>query len=144
TIAVPVVGLVLASQRPANPIGWLFLMAGAPLGLGGFFSAYGLHALIAAPGSLPAALAGLWLANWVWVIPFAALSFLFLLFPTGQLRSARWRPVAWYVGGSLALVEIAALVVATLGWSRPFSPPGSSINLPLAIIFLPATLPRLV
>src|SRR5215471_9713127 len=143
-IAVPAVGLVLASRRPANRIGWLFLTAGAALGLSGFLNAYGLRALRAAPGSLPAAQAGMWLANWVWVIPFAALTFLFLLFPTGQLRSARWRPVAWYVGGSLALVEIAALVVATLGWSRPFSPPGSSINVPVAIILLAAMLVSVV
>jgi hypothetical protein len=45
-IAVPAVGLVLASRRPVNLIGWLFLTAGAALGLGSFFNAYGLHALI--------------------------------------------------------------------------------------------------
>src|SRR5215831_14400151 len=143
-IAVPVVGLVLASRRPANPIGWLFLTAGAALGLGDFFHAYGLRALTAAPGSLPAARAGMWLTNWFWVIPFAVLSFLFLLFPTGQLRSARWRPVAWSVGGSFALIAIAALVVATLGWSRPFSPPGSSLNLPVGIVLLAALLVSVV
>src|SRR5215471_7926267 len=112
-LAVPVVGLVLASRRPANRVGWVFVVAGLGLGLGSFARAYGLHALVAVPGSWPAGRAAMWLANWIWVIPIAALAFLFLLFPTGQLRSARWRPVAWYVGGSLALVEIAALVVAT-------------------------------
>jgi hypothetical protein len=126
-IAVPAVGLVLASRRPANPIGWLFLAAGAALGLGAFCSAYGLRALSAAPGSLPAGRAAMWLSNWVWVIPFAALSFLFLLFPTGQLRSARWRPVAWFLAGSFALVGITALVTATLEWSHPFSSPGSRL-----------------
>ncbi len=34
--AVPVVGFVLASRRPANRIGWLFLVAGLALGLSGF------------------------------------------------------------------------------------------------------------
>jgi hypothetical protein len=53
-IAVPVVGLVLASRRPANRIGWLFLAAGAAIALGDFSNAYGPHALSAAPGSLPA------------------------------------------------------------------------------------------
>jgi hypothetical protein len=51
-MAVPAVGLVLASRRPANRIGWLFLAAGAAIGLGDFFTAYGLRALSAAPGSL--------------------------------------------------------------------------------------------
>ena len=32
-MAVPVVGFVLASRRPANRIGWLFLVAGLALGL---------------------------------------------------------------------------------------------------------------
>jgi hypothetical protein len=35
-LAVPVVGFVLASRRPANRVGWLFLAAGVGLGLGGF------------------------------------------------------------------------------------------------------------
>jgi hypothetical protein len=35
-IAVPVVGFVLASRRPANRIGWLFLAAGLALALGTF------------------------------------------------------------------------------------------------------------
>jgi signal transduction histidine kinase len=143
-IAVPAVGVVLASRRPANPIGWLFLAASTALGLGGFLSAYGQHALIAAPGSLPAGRAAMWLSNWVWVIPFAALSFLFLLFPSGELRSARWRPVAWFVGGSFAFVGIVALVSATLGWSHPFSQQGSSLTGPIVIIMLAALLTSVV
>ena len=39
-------------MRPANCVGWLFLVAGPGLGLGGFANAYGLPALVA-PGSLP-------------------------------------------------------------------------------------------
>ena len=139
-IAVPAVGLVVASRRPANPIGWLFLAAGAAVGLGAFWSAYGLRALSAAPGSLPAGRAAMWLSNWVWVIPFAALSFLFLLFPTGQLRSARWRPVAWFLAGSFALVGIAALVSATLEWSHPFTQSGQSFTGLVTIILLAAML----
>jgi len=34
--AVPVTRFVLASRRPENRIGWLFLGAGAALGLSGF------------------------------------------------------------------------------------------------------------
>ncbi len=118
----------------------MFLTASAALSLGAFCNAYGLRALSAAPRSLPAGRAALWLSNWVWVIPLAALSFLFLLFPTGELRSARWRPVAWYVGGSFALIGIAALVTATLGWSHPFSQPGSFFTGPIVIIMMAALL----
>jgi hypothetical protein len=44
----------LRYMRPANCVGWLFLVAGPGLGLGGFANAYRLPALVA-PGSLPAA-----------------------------------------------------------------------------------------
>ena len=140
-IAVPVVGLVLASRRSANRIGWLFVIAGAALGLGDFCTAYGLHALHAAPGSFPAGQAAAWLANWLWVIPIAALSFLFLLFPTGTMRSPRWRPAAWFVGGVFTLMAIGALVTATIIWAHPFSRSGDAAAVVVAIvIFLPAAL----
>jgi hypothetical protein len=86
-LAVPVVGFVLASRRPGNRVGWLLLVGSLALGLGGFVSAYALHALVADPGSLPAGRAFAWLSNWIWVIPIAMLAFVFLLFPTGRLRS---------------------------------------------------------
>jgi hypothetical protein len=68
-VAVPVTGFVLASRRPANPIGWLFVVAGLAVGLGGFSPGYGLHALVVAPGSWPAGRVVAWLSNWIWVIP---------------------------------------------------------------------------
>src|SRR5690242_8731463 len=45
--AVPVAGFVLASRRPENRLGWLFLVAGLALGVSGFANQYGLHALVA-------------------------------------------------------------------------------------------------
>jgi signal transduction histidine kinase len=65
---------------------------------------------------------------------------LFLFFPTGQLRSARWRPVAWFLAGSLVLVGIAALVSATLEWSHPFRQSGQSFTGLVTIILLAAIL----
>jgi len=142
-LAVPAVGFVLASRRPANRVGWLFLVAGLALGLGGFSSAYGLHALVAAPGSLPAGSASAWLSNWIWVIPIAMLAFVFLLFPTGQLRSRRWRPAAWSVGGVFAITVVDLLVHATRFWSDPFSTAsqtGNPLVLAPLIILMPAAL----
>ena len=54
-IAATCFGILLASRRPKNPIGWLFLTAGLTLGISAFGTAYGLHALLVEPGSLPAA-----------------------------------------------------------------------------------------
>jgi hypothetical protein len=53
-LGVPVLGFALASRRPENPMGWLFLAAGLALGLNAFAGPYGLHAVRVAPGSLPA------------------------------------------------------------------------------------------
>ena len=120
-LALPVVGFVLASRRPANRIGWLFLAGGLALALRAFAHHYGLHTLVAVPGSLPAGRAAMWGSNWVWTIPLAMLAFVFLLFPTGRLRSPRWRPAAWFVGGIFALATAEALVSATRIWSHPFA-----------------------
>jgi hypothetical protein len=88
-MAVPVAGFVLASRRPGNRIGWLFLAAGLSLGLNSFSNGYALHARIVYHGSLPGGRLFAWLASWTWVIQTAMLAFLFLLFPTGRLRSPR-------------------------------------------------------
>src|SRR5580692_3473455 len=125
-MAVPVTGFVLASRRPENRIGWLFLVAGLGLGLGGFTSPYALHALVTHPGSLPAGQVSAWLNNWIWVIPVAMLAFLFLLFPTGHVRSRRWRLAAWFTGGASALAAICMLIAATRLWVHPFTLPGQA------------------
>jgi uncharacterized membrane protein len=44
---------------------------------------------VAAPGSQPAGSAALWVSEWIWPISLAMVAFLFLLFPTGRLRSRR-------------------------------------------------------
>jgi hypothetical protein len=133
-VAVPVTGFVLASRRPENRIGWLFLVAGLALGLLGFSNQYALHALVADRGSLPAGQVFAWLSNWVWVIAVAALAFLFLLFPTGRLRSRRWRPAAWFVGGAFALATVGALIVASRLWAHPFA--SSQVAGLTALLFL--------
>jgi hypothetical protein len=120
-MAVPVTGFVIASRRPENRIGWLFLVAGLALGLSGFSNQYALHALVADRGSLPAGPVFAWLSNWIWIIAVAALAFLFLLFPTGRLRSRRWSPAAWFAGGAFALATVSTLVAASRLWTHPFT-----------------------
>jgi signal transduction histidine kinase len=135
-LAIPVAGFVLASRRPANRVGWLFLVAGLALGLSAFAQQYGLHALIAAPGSLPAGRALAWLSNWTWVIAFAMLAFVFLLFPTGRLSSRRWLPAAWFAGGALTLTAAAVAVYTARFWSRPFSTPAQAVTPVVAAVVI--------
>ncbi len=120
-IAVPIIGLVIASRRRENTLGWLFLAAGLALGVSNFCRAYALHALVVDPGSLPAGRAFAWLSNWIGTIPISLLPLLFILFPTGRLPARRWRPVAWFCGAVLLVLASGALVHATTSWSRPFA-----------------------
>ncbi len=120
-IAVPIIGLVIASRRRENTLGWLLLAAGLALGVSNFCRAYALRALVVDPGSLPAGRGFAWLSNWIWTIPISLLPLLFLLFPTGRLPARRWRPVAWFSGAVLLVLASSALVHATTIWSRPFA-----------------------
>jgi signal transduction histidine kinase len=121
TLAVPVIGMVIASRRRDNAIGWLFLAAGLALGLGTFSRAYALHALEVDPGFLPAGRLLAWLSGWLWAIPVCLLPILFLLFPTGHVPTRRWRPVAWYEGILLVFVTASSMLLASVSWARPFA-----------------------
>ena len=117
---VPVLGIVIVGKQPRNTIGWLFIVAGAALGLTTFGQVYGAHALVADPGALPAGRAAAWISNVLWPIPICVLVLLFLLFPTGHLVSRRWRPVVWLTGAIYLLLTTAGVIFATRNWERPF------------------------
>jgi hypothetical protein len=142
-MAIPVMAFVLASRRPRNPIGWLALAAGLGLGLGRFTDQYGQRALVGAPGSLPAGPVALWISTWIWSISLAMVAFVFLLFPTGRLRSRRWRPAAWFVGAVFTLSTAALMAGATREWAHPFVSFDQLVNPPVLaamIICFPAAL----
>ena len=142
-IGLAVIGVVLASKRPENPIGWLLLAAALMNGLEDFGLSYGIRALVVASGSLPAGRALAWMGSWLNGIPLGLLAFFFLLFPTGNLPSRRWRPAAWFVAGSFALIVATELVSSTRSWTDPFrasslgtSPIGLLLLFPLAVSFV--------
>src|SRR5215213_7793034 len=94
-----VVGAIVASQRPSNPIGWIFSTMGLLVGLGIFARGYAesWSASDFGPRSLGETAA--WFGSWWWtILIFIPTTFLLLLFPDGRLPSPRWRPVAWLAG----------------------------------------------
>ena len=91
-----VVGALIASHRPDNAIGWLFLGAGVSAGLGSLAGSYADHFVDTGDGPRLLGRTAALYGDFSW-IPFILVpaTFLLLLFPDGRLLSRRWRPVAW-------------------------------------------------
>ena len=105
TFGAPILGGLLASRRPANPIGWMWLGVGLGFALSSFAGAYASYAL--GPGSLPAPRAiGTVVAGVGWMVAMTLVPLILLVFPDGRLPSRRWRFLAWAVvaAGVLALI----------------------------------------
>jgi hypothetical protein len=107
-LAFPIVGALVASRRPENPIGWICLASGLLfmlLAVTDNYSSYGG----ARPGSLPFPVAVGTIGNqWLWVPTVGLLGiYLILLFPDGKLPSKRWRPLAWFSGVMIVVLSIA-------------------------------------
>ena len=120
-IPVPILGVLIASRRPENRIGWLYLGASLVLGIVAFGQVYSAHVLLADPGFLPGGRFMAWLSTVLLPIPICLLPFLLLLFPTGHLPSSRWRPVAWLSAAVLACLTFSGAVFATTVWADPFA-----------------------
>jgi hypothetical protein len=90
------VGGLISSRRPRNPVGWIVAGHTLCFTLGEFTRQYAIYGLQTRPGSLPFALAMASPPYWIW-FPGVILMFslLLLYFPDGRLLSPRWRPVAW-------------------------------------------------
>jgi hypothetical protein len=100
------------------------------VGVAHFTSEYATYALLAAPGSLPAAEAAAWVYSWVWVPGLGFIVFLPLLFPSGRLPSPGWRPFAWF---SVLLAGAGTIMAAV----SPASGVGLSIRNPFGMESLP-------
>jgi hypothetical protein len=108
-LAYSTVGALVASYRPENAIGWLFLVGAFVWIAGELALEYGVYALVTEPGALPAGAWAAWFGAWARAIGwFILVTFLLLLFPTGRLPSPRWRPVVWAAVGFIVLYTLSA------------------------------------
>lgn len=107
-------GTALATVRPSHPIGWLFLSMGLAAMTSAVFQS--LPFVPSPTGAVTALLANLW------VVAFALLATLLIVFPDGKLPSRRWRPV-----GVLVWVVIASGLL-TSGPAVAFTPVGQALG----------------
>jgi signal transduction histidine kinase len=134
--AVAVIGAVVTLAEPGNRVGWLLLTAAVAMGVGEAFTEAGIHGVVIAPGSVPAAgylaaigpgleAAGLLIA--VVGVP--------IVFPDGRLPSPRWR---WLT--RCAVVAVACLFLGNVisphtnenrlaGWQSPLGLPARFGNI---------------
>ena len=120
------VGALLAWKRPGNPIGWLL----SAIGLA--YAGAGQAVLLARfPRTLTLAD---WL-GWIWLLGLGLCVFVLLLFPTGNLPSRRWRPVAWAAGAGLAGWVLGNAFAPTIISASPSTPNPVGLTGPAGDIF---------
>ena len=106
-ISSTVVGAAVASRRPANPVGWLFLAGALSVAIRVLAGEYAIYGISTNPGALPLPYAAAWLSNtMVWIGPAISFILIPLYFPDGRPVSRRWAFVGW--------VSLASLLLFTL------------------------------
>jgi hypothetical protein len=124
TVCTATVGAVVASRRPAHPVGWLLLGFGLSLCAAGLTLAYTNYGV--AEAHAPAVDL---VANYVpatIVTAMACSGFILLLTPTGNLPSARWR---WWAGITAGTPVVLLLVVIL--YPRPAGRRAQALSSPL-------------
>jgi hypothetical protein len=129
-VSATAVGAVVASRRPANPVGWLLLVFGLLTVVSVVATDYVGYGMVARPGALPGAEAAVVLVynlNYSGA-PVPLLALALLLTPTGSLPSPRWR----WVARALVAVTVANGLGGALD-ARPLDPPLQTVTSPLAV-----------
>jgi hypothetical protein len=132
--AFALVGALVASRLPGNPIGWIMCVAGLAYGVGGAAVTYldwtGEDSTLAA-----------WVSSWVWIAGIGpVMTFLLLLFPNGRLPSPRWRPVA--IAAAAGMVLLVGGIALTPGpfedltIENPLGVPGAGTAADIGLIVL--------
>jgi hypothetical protein len=111
------VGVLIASRRPAHPMGWLFSALGLSSGVQLFCGEYAIYALVVERGALLGGQVSVWITCWLWVQTNVLVAFMALLFPDGKLPSPRWRAIVWLNG---VMAVAGSFTAAFLPGPSPF------------------------
>jgi hypothetical protein len=99
------VGGLVASRKPRNPVGWFFLAGACIGGLQSLAGAYAVYGLIVESGSVPLASISAWFSSMFQIVgPIFGFVLLPLYFPNGRPPTPRWRLITWITIGMLPVV----------------------------------------
>jgi hypothetical protein len=103
-----VVGTLVVSSQPRNPIGWIFCGTACVYGLATLADGYARYWLEGEGGSRSLGEAAAWFESLSWIpVVLVPLTFLLLLFPDGRLLTPRWQPVAWSAATGIVCLFLA-------------------------------------
>ncbi len=106
------VGGLVASRLPHNPVGWFLVVSAVIVALQEFMRHYVTYGLVTGSSPLPLAQTMAWLLSWTYAPGFVLLFiFLPLYFPNGRLLSSRWR---WVVRCAVFCTVVGAVNSAFL------------------------------
>lgn len=125
TISTSAVGLVLATRRRSNSIGWILLGSGVFLALQGLTTTYAEYAILADPGALPAPRWAVAFEDRTWPALFFGVTAIAFVFPDGTVPRDRRRAA---VGTAIAF---GALLLAAIFSADPFGAPFESVEDPI-------------
>jgi hypothetical protein len=109
--ALGVVGFVVASRKPGNPLGWIMLAAATVSSLSQDASFYMVADYRLRHGGLPLGWVAV-LAQPGWAVSIVLSGLLVLLFPDGRPPSPRWRWVLWLYLAAATLYLIGVLIAS--------------------------------
>lgn len=122
----PVLGGLIASRRPENPYGWLWLGFGISLSVLQCAQVYAAYGLAVEPGLLPGPrTVGSLATGWGFAAVVTLLSLLLLLFPDGRPPSRLWRiQIRGVAAAGTALVILVPFVPGASGFGPYDNPLG--------------------
>jgi hypothetical protein len=121
------VGALIASRQPHNPVGWFILGHAVCFSLGEFGRQYAIYGVLTEPGALPFARVMIWPTYWIWYPGLILMiSLLPLYFPDGRLVSRGWR---W----ATRLAVVFCVGATGLAMVRPGDNEAAGIPNPLGI-----------
>jgi hypothetical protein len=109
--ALGVVGFVVASRKPGNPLGWIMLAAAAVSSLSQDASFYMVADYRLRHGGLPLGWVAV-LAQPGWAVSIVLTGLAVLLFPDGRPPSPRWRWVLWLYLAAATLYLVGVLIAS--------------------------------